>query len=140
MFGMEFEPPGEDERRIAQAIVLALNQLLPPDFETREGDRSIDIFTRGKCDGSQGLGAIRTFDDEPLDARHIAGVVEQVMRGVQDVVTEDLTWPWPAGVTPTQMADCRAEISDGQLRLWFEAAGSAVTPVAEVPLTIKVRE
>ena len=123
-------------RKIAEAIAAGANQLLPEGFKVREERADICVEIRGELVGTFGVGSV--LEDRPSDVgpEDVAAVAANLLNWLQDVVSEDHTWPWPSvsDRPPGYMAAYRADVRDGVLRMWYEAEGKPVTSVAEVPL------
>ena len=126
----------EQTAAIVRAVGEAFGRILPPGFWFRPDDGVLMLTSPGSLTAhylAENIG--HRLEVRPLlDA--IQDAVVSFAGELQDVVTENVTYPWPKDprLAKSEFASPDAEIRNGTLVVWFGREGDALTPPIRIPL------
>jgi hypothetical protein len=107
-------PTVASSRELAAALASRLDDVAPDGLVVRADEGMVNVLRDGVVLG--GSAAPRIVDDPP-ETYSVEAVALSTISGVQDVIAEALTTPWPA-VSGT-MPNADARIEGDQLIAWF---------------------
>lgn len=115
-------PTAASSHSLASALAQRIDSALPDGFDSLAVGGIVQVFHDGLPIGSSAAPEI--IDSAPDSHAQIETATRAALSAVQDLVSETLTEPWPAGLPAAG-----ARIVGSELRLWF---GDEAAPVVEL--------
>lgn len=116
-------------RSLAAALASRLDSVVPPGLTVRaDGDR-VSVYDGAKILGGSAAAVLVGDQDGRSVEDRIETASRAVLDGVQDVVAEWLTEPWPQGLPAVG-----GRAAGGRLHLWYGDEGSPALSLAPIDL------
>jgi len=118
-----------------RALVTSLSPHLPDRFSIEANDGVLRTVLDGDAIGGTHVALL--LEGHTPSPAHLASVALSALSDVQDVISIELTTPWPANAHQQPMPNVR--VVEGRIYLWFGDAQSPVLTCEPIALDVVVR-